>query len=135
MGGRGGWAAAPGGTEGREGRGPALSGVSCPRPHGGVARVLGGGRRPHCPMPPVIHPCPAEAVASSPIGLGVSTAPPRASSSVVLWQDRRGESRQEMLGFGKAPRLTVALRQAPPSPLVKQGGTFGEPVIRQNNAT
>lgn len=31
--------------------------------------------------------------------------------------------------------MSVALHQALPSPLVKQGGTFGEPMIRQNYAT
>lgn len=96
----------------------ALSGVSCPRPHGGVARVLGAGRLPHCQTPLIICPRPVEALASSPIGLSVPTTSPCASSSVVLWQDRKGKQSGD----------AVALRQAQLSFPVKQGGAFGEPV-------
>lgn len=74
--------------------------------------------------------CPAEAVVASPIGPGVWTALPCASSSTILWQDRRGESRQEGLGFRQAPpRRRKALSDCP----VKLEGMLGEAMVLQDN--
>lgn len=97
----GGWVPAPGGAGGRL---PAFSGASRPSRHGGAAGVL-----PHCQTPRVIRPRPAEAVAASPIGLGVPTAPPSASSSVVLRQDKRREGSQET----RRPREAPGVRRGP----------------------